>query len=136
PTVPPRKAKETPKRRQARPLILPEIPAWLRASAPRMSLDALEIATPCQVPWEDMPGDERVRYCGRCRQNVYNVAGMAGPEALLLIGRKEGRVCLRLCRRPDGTVITTDCWTRLRQARRRGWLAWAGLAAVLLWAQI
>jgi hypothetical protein len=99
-------------------------------------LDQIEIPIPCQVPWDSMRGDGRVRHCGQCRQNVYNIAAFSRPEAERLIAEKEGRLCLRIFRRPDGTVITDDCRARLRAARRRGWLVFAGALLVVLWAQI
>jgi hypothetical protein len=99
-------------------------------------LDRLEIASPCEVPWEGMPGDDRIRFCFSCRQNVYNVQAMSRAEASRLIRRAQGRLCVQLYRRPDGTVITADCWTVLRQARRRGALAFAGMCFLVLWAEI
>jgi hypothetical protein len=97
------------------------------------ALDLVEIPIPCEVPWDSMPGDEQVRHCGHCRQNVYNVASFTRAEATRLLG---GRVCLRIYRRPDNTVITSDCRERLRAARKRGLLVFAGVALVVLWAQI
>ena len=47
-------------------------------------LDALEIETPCEVPWDGMQGDNRVRYCGHCRQNVYNIEALSRAEAVRL----------------------------------------------------
>jgi hypothetical protein len=99
-------------------------------------LDGIRIANPCTVPWDHLSGDDRVRFCGKCRQNVYNVAAMGRDEARALIMMKEMRVCLRLIHRADGTLVTADCWTRLRQARQRGWLAFCGMIFVLLWAEI
>jgi len=74
-----------------------------------------------------------VRHCGQCKQNVYNVAAFTRAEAMRLL---QGRVCLRIYRRPDNTVITSDCRERLRAARKRGLLVFAGVALVVLWAQI
>jgi hypothetical protein len=99
-------------------------------------LNGIRIVAPCTVPWDGMRGDHRVRFCGECRQNVYNVAAMGRDEALALLLKKEGRLCLRLSYRADGTVVTGDCWERLRQARRRGWLAFAATMAVVLCVQI
>ena len=99
-------------------------------------IDQIEIAVPCQVPWDSMRGDERVRHCGQCRQNVYNIAAFTRPEAERLLDETEGRACLRIFRRPDGTVITADCRARLRAARRRGLLVFAGALLVIIWAQI
>ena len=86
------------------------------------SLDRAEIATPCHVSWDSLGGDHRVRHCGHCRQNVYNVQTLSRAEALRLISNVEGRLCLRIVRRPDGTVVTAGCWSRLRAARRQGFI--------------
>jgi hypothetical protein len=100
------------------------------------SLDALEVVTPCPMLWSEMQGDERVRFCDRCRKNVYNLEAMSRSDALAVIGRAEGQACVRLSRRPDGTVTTGDCRTRLRQARRRGLLAFAVMLLVVLPGQL
>src|SRR3954469_2348861 len=86
-------------------------------------LDQLTIATPCDVSWDTLAGDGAVRHCGKCRQNVYDLSGFSRIEALQLLEMKEGRLCLRLHRRPDGTIVTADCWARVRAARRRGAIA-------------
>jgi len=52
--------------------------------------------------------------------NVYNFAEMTRDEVRDLLARTEGRVCARLYRRADGTVLTRDCPTGLRALRRRG----------------
>ncbi|HVO31610.1 MAG TPA: hypothetical protein VMV18_12775 [bacterium] len=68
-----------------------------------------KIASPCDMKWEDMTGDARVRFCDKCALHVYNFASMTRPEVTALIERTEGRLCARLYRRTDGTVITSDC---------------------------
>jgi len=98
-------------------------------------IDGVEIETPCTVSWDSMYGDDQVRHCGQCRQNVYNVAELSRAEALRLITARE-RVCLRLYRRPDGTVVTADCWSRLRAARRRGVWAFFAMLLVIGWAEL
>jgi hypothetical protein len=95
-------------------------------------LDRVRIASPCSVPWASMSGDAKVRHCGQCQHNVYNVVEMKRGEAEALIREREGdRVCLRLHQRRDGTVITKDCPIGLAAARKR--LAWLvlGTAAVI-----
>jgi len=95
------------------------------------NLDDIEIQSPCDVPWDSLRGTERVRACGRCRENVYNISAMTRVEALRLIRATEGRICVRIHRRPDGTVVTGDCWSRLRAARKRGMLVFAGALVVV-----
>ena len=99
-------------------------------------VDQVIISSPCSVPWEGMRGDERVRFCGQCRQNVYNVESLDRREARRLIAEREGRVCLRILRRDDGTVVTADCWTRLRAARRRGVVAFVAMLIAVGFTQL
>jgi hypothetical protein len=85
--------------------------------------------------WEQLAGNDRVRFCGHCRQHVYNVASLTMDEAVSLIERCEGRACMRLQRRADGTVITRDCFHVVRRARERLLATALGLAvaAVGFW---
>jgi hypothetical protein len=98
-----------------------------------MALPRLTIATPCTTRWADMPGNDRVRHCSSCDKHVYNVSAL-GERALkqLLAANETQRPCLRLFRRPDGTVVTRDCfaparrlagWVRLRAVIAAGFLA-------------
>jgi hypothetical protein len=98
-------------------------------------VDRIEIPTPCSVPWDSMYGDQRVRHCGSCRKNVYNISEMTRAQALELIASREP-VCVRIYRRPDGTVLTNDCWSQLRAARRRGMWAFLAMLVIVGWAQL
>ena len=82
-------------------------------------LDNLKIASPCSADWNAMQGDERKRYCGECRLNVYNLSGMTRYDAEHLLRLSEGRLCVRYFLRADGTVLTRDCpvgWARVKQS--------------------
>src|SRR5437763_16994902 len=92
----------------------------------------LLIAVPCQAEWEGMAGDERVRHCTLCSLNVYNFAEMTRDEVRELLVRTEGRVCARLYRRADGTVLTRDCPRGLRAMRQRASRVAVALVAALL----
>ena len=95
-------------------------------------LSRVRIASPCTAGWEAMEGDERARFCRLCSLHVYNLSEMTRPEAEALIARMEGRLCGRLYRRADGTVLTKDCPVGLRAVRRRiARRAGAALTAVL-----
>ncbi len=95
-------------------------------------LDRIRVATPCPVSWEEMTGDKRVRFCAECRLNVYNFAELTRTEAGDLLRTAEGRICGRLYRRADGTVITKDCPVGLRAVRRRvARIATAAFAAMM-----
>ena len=84
-----------------------------------IQLDRLRIATQCPATWEQMKGDERSRFCDLCSLHVYNIAELTASEAKSLIANTQGRICARLYRRSDGTVITKDCPVGLRAIRRR-----------------
>lgn len=97
-------------------------------------LDSIRVASPCSASWDDMYGDARTRHCADCRLQVYNIAEMERDEVLRLIREHEGRLCFRLYRRRDGTVITRDCPTGVRAVRRKA--ATAVVCAVGLFASI
>ena len=82
-------------------------------------LNRTRIASPCPANWEQMSGDERVRFCQACDLHVYNISQMTRREATSLITKTEGRLCVRMYRRADGTVISRDCPVGLRAIRRR-----------------
>jgi hypothetical protein len=96
------------------------------------ALRHLEIVSPCKVSWEGMRGDDKVRFCGTCRLNVYNLAGMTRREAERLIGEKEGRVCVRFYRRSDGTVVTRDCGAAARRLARAVFASLCAIIALLV----
>ncbi len=75
----------------------------------RSILDDVSIASPCPLKFEQMTGDEKIRFCDLCQLNVYNVSQMTRIEAEELLNDKSDQVCLRLYRRKDGTLITKDC---------------------------
>jgi hypothetical protein len=84
-------------------------------------LNNIRIASPCSANWDEMYGNERMRFCGQCKLNVYNLSGMTREEAENLLANAEGRLCVRFYRRVDGTVITENCpvgWARVKQRAR------------------
>ena len=95
-------------------------------------LDRLRIASPCPADWEQMTGDERVRFCDLCHLNVYDISQLTRNEAASLIANTEGRICARLYRRTDGTIITGDCPVGLRALRQHTAKAAAAIFATLM----
>jgi hypothetical protein len=82
-------------------------------------LDRIAVASPCPMNWNDMIGDERVRFCNQCNLNVYNISAMTRLEAESFIANAEGRICAKLYRRADGTILTQDCPVGLRAVRKK-----------------
>jgi hypothetical protein len=94
-------------------------------------LNNLRIASPCQASWATMRGDDRVRFCDNCAKRVYDISNLKADEAVALIQKSEGGLCVRLYRRKDGTVLTADCPVGIRFALRRRLLRMAAAAVVL-----
>lgn len=97
-----------------------EVEARLRGEKKRLPmLDNLRVASPCNASWDEMKGDERVRFCGHCEKNVFNLSAMTRDEAEALILATNAKICVRMYRRADGTVLTEDCPDGLRKKRRK-----------------
>ncbi|HET9226286.1 MAG TPA: hypothetical protein VFR31_06445, partial [Thermoanaerobaculia bacterium] len=84
-----------------------------------VSLERLRIANPCPARWEEMEGDDRIRFCGACKKNVYNLSALQRSEAEALVARHEGKICATFFRRTDGMVLTADCPVGRRRVRAR-----------------
>lgn len=95
-------------------------------------LDRMSIASPCKADWNEMVGDERVRFCLHCEKNVYNLSSMSreGAEELLRSQLGDG-VCVRYYQREDGTVLTQDCPVGVKKKRRKK-IAMAAAGASML----
>jgi hypothetical protein len=82
-------------------------------------LQGLHVASPCSANWDEMWGNDRVRFCGHCNLNVYNLSGMSKAEAEYVVASAEGRLCARFYRRKDGTILTQDCPVGLAAFKQR-----------------
>ncbi|HEV3118932.1 MAG TPA: hypothetical protein VGY58_17905 [Gemmataceae bacterium] len=88
-------------------------------SSPAMPLEQIRVASPCPASWEAMHGNDRVRFCGQCRKNVYDLSALSSADAQALIEAHEGRLCVRFYQRVDGTILTADCPVVLAKKTRR-----------------
>jgi len=116
-----------------------------------ITLEQIQIRKPCPVSWDQMAGDEKVRFCVHCKMNVFDLSAMDRDEAERFINQRAGgaagsdrsdgsdgsgaageagaRTCVRMYRRMDGMVVTADCEVvRLRLARRVYTKVAAGIA--------
>jgi hypothetical protein len=100
-------------------------------------LQRVRVASPCKERWDDMAGDEHVRFCGRCEKNVYDLSSLSASQAEALLQEKGEAMCARFFRRSDGTILTSDCpvgarrkstWRRVTGAAVATGLAAAGMA--------
>lgn len=98
--------------------------------AKKSSLDFIKSPLPCSKDWNEMAGDERVRFCGGCEKNVYNLSAMTRREASKFVARNSGKVCVRYIRLADGRVYTPDA--RLYKITRRVSTVAAGVVGATL----
>ena len=69
---------------------------------------AIRLDQPCQVPWDEMEGDARVRFCTQCKLHVHNLSAMTEAEAAAFLAMRDRRVCVSYQRREDGTATFSD----------------------------
>jgi len=101
------------------------------STGPPFSLDQISITTPCRMDWELMTGDDRTRFCDKCSKNVYNLSAMGESEAIELIQSKGDRICGRIFKRADGTVVTNTCPPAVPRRKRRFQFSIAGLVVLI-----
>ena len=56
------------------------LPADQDAADQDSLLDRVSVAAPCSADWGAMDGDARVRHCGQCEKNVYNLSSMTSSQ--------------------------------------------------------
>ena len=98
--------------------------------AKKSFLDSIQSPAPCSKEWNEMIGNERVRFCGVCAKNVYNLSAMPRKEARKFVARNAEKVCIRYVRLPNGKVLTAD--TKLYKITRRTPLLAAGVFGATL----
>ncbi|MBK9163710.1 MAG: ankyrin repeat domain-containing protein [Acidobacteria bacterium] len=63
-------------------------------------LRKLRVAEPCSENWNEMFGNDRVRFCGHCAKSVNDISAMSPKEALRLVKRSRGNICIRYIEHP------------------------------------
>ena len=93
-----------------------------------IDLDRVQVAKPCKANWADMTGDDRVRHCGSCDLDVFDISAMGRGEAQEFLASRAGagRTCIRFFRRADGRLLSRDCPVGVRAAWKR--MSWAAAA--------
>lgn len=98
----------------------------------KFDVNKLRVAKPCPTSWETMRGDSKVRFCDLCSLNVYNFSEMTAEEIQNLIAKSDGRICGRMYKRADGTILAQDCPVGIRAYyKRTARFASAALTAIL-----
>ncbi len=71
-------------------------------------LDRVEVSTPCSQNWNEMFGNEKVRFCRHCAKNVHNLSAITRKQAKKLVAQSKGNLCIQYIRRPDGRIQTVE----------------------------
>ena len=97
----------------------------------KFNLNVIEVKSPCPVPWETMKdgdGASATRFCEHCNRHVHDLTSMTRADAVDLICKNAGELCVRFTRDEDGVVKTLDYAPAKRGSGLRKWLC---LSAIL-----
>ncbi len=83
------------------------------------SLDRIMIPTPCDADWDSMVGNDQVRFCEHCNLHVNNLSSMTRTDAMRLVARSKGRLCVRYIQTLEGGVLTKGVPEKLHRISRR-----------------
>lgn len=86
---------------------------------PIRSLDRITIPQPCDADWDSMIGNDQVRFCEHCNLHVTDLSSMTRHQAMRLVARSQGRLCVRYIQRIDGGVLTKGVPEKLHHISRR-----------------
>lgn len=77
--------------------------------APTISLDVIQIKTPCNASWDAMEGSDTRWFCEACELHVHDLSAIPRRDAEALIQRaRAGRVCVQMRRGSDGRILTRE----------------------------
>lgn len=63
-------------------------------------IDSVEVKNPCSEDWNGMRGTDKVRFCSHCSKHVNNLSEMTRKEAMRLVRRSDGNLCIRYLQDP------------------------------------
>jgi ankyrin repeat protein len=66
-----------------------------------------------------MIGNDQVRFCEHCNLHVTDLSAMTRQQAMRLVARSHGRLCVRFIQRPDGAILTRTVPEKLHRISRR-----------------
>jgi hypothetical protein len=87
--------------------------------APKHFLNNITVPSPCTADWNSMIGNDQVRFCSHCNLNVHNLSQMTRSQAERLVGRANGRLCVRYHHDSMGQPRTLPVRRKLHRIGRR-----------------
>ena len=94
----------------------------------RDSASQIRIASPCDVDWDSMVGNDRIRFCEHCQLTVHNVDFITKKQLRRLIARSGDRLCVNY-QRPAPQVSPTPILYKI--GRRTSVIAASAFSATL-----
>jgi ankyrin repeat protein len=92
-------------------------------------LKDLKVTSPCTQDWEEMSGNEKIRFCSHCDLSVNNLSEMTRKEVKQLVKLSDGRLCVRYIQHPKTKApVFAD---KFHQITRRTGIAAGVLGATL-----
>lgn len=92
-------------------------------------IDSIEVKTPCSEDWDEMRGNEKIRFCSHCSKSVNNISAMTRKQAMRIVRASNGEICVRYAKSPKTNAPVFA--GKLYQISRR-----AGIAAGVLGASL
>src|SRR4030095_12459952 len=92
-------------------------------------VDSIRVANSCSENWDEMTGNDRVRFCSHCAKDVNNISAMTRKEAARLVRKSGGRLCVRY--RTDPKTHGPVFAERVSAFARHGVAAGAGWGELL-----
>lgn len=94
----------------------------------RHSAPQVRIASPCDVEWDSMIGNDRVRFCEHCQLSVHNIDRASQKQIKRLVARSKGRLCVNY-RQPVPQKLSTPILYKI--GRRTSVIAASAFSATL-----
>lgn len=79
----------------------------------------LEIKTPCAANWDQMHGNDRVRFCEHCQLTVNDLTSLTPKRIRRLIAKSQARLCVRYYSGSNGKPLIAQVPTKLHQINKR-----------------
>lgn len=94
-------------------------------------VDSVRVKDPCTQAWDEMIGNDKVRFCTHCAKDVNNLSAMTRKEALRLVRKSGGSLCIRYVPQPQTRApMFAEQLTQI--TRRRAPLMAAGVMSASL----
>lgn len=84
----------------------------------RRNAVTVKVTSPCNEDWNAMIGDDLMRFCSHCAKHVNDISRLRRKDALRLVKRSQGNVCVRYAVDPrtGGPVFADSLYQITRRA--------------------